>query len=108
VGGFGLGDRAKIPVSGGSSLLFDRSHHAPKVGIEKLQVMELPLPVESSITSIMDEAFNCKFSAFGSCHSWGHGAHSHIESRDTAISAVMMYSNNNEQTNFLNVENLLS
>ena len=26
----------------------------------------------------------------------------------TAISAVMRYSNNNEQTNFLNVENLLS
>jgi hypothetical protein len=37
--------------------------------------------------SIIDEAFNGKISAFGSYQSSGHGAHSHIESRDTAGSS---------------------
>jgi hypothetical protein len=40
VGGFGLGNRAKIPVSGGSSLLFDRSPKRSKVGIKKSEVLE--------------------------------------------------------------------
>jgi hypothetical protein len=40
VGGFGLGNRAKIPVSGGSSFLFDRSLKPLKVGMKKSEVLE--------------------------------------------------------------------
>jgi len=58
--------------------------------------MELSPAIESSITSdcsggndrsIVDEAFNGKISAFDQYHSSEHGAHSHIESIDTARSS---------------------
>ena len=82
LGGFGNGRRAPTPAVGGSSLPFVRSAKPPKTGMEKLQVLELSTDTGGS--SSMDGAFNGKFSASGSYHSSGHGAHSHIESIDTA------------------------
>ena len=76
MGGFGLGNRANIPVSGGSSLLLDRSPKRSKVGIKKSEVMELLSARKSSDT------LDCSSEVSGSYQSAGHGTHSQKESRD--------------------------
>jgi disks large protein 1 len=84
LGGFGLGKRANIPpVSGGSSLL-GRSHHAPKVGIKKSEVLELSSARKCSIT--LDGSSK---KAVGSYQSGGHGAHSMKESSDISSGLSM-------------------
>ena len=90
LGGLGFGKRAPTPAVGGSSLPFGRSHQASKVGMEKLQVMELSFAQiskrigSSSIEEISNVQETVSFVSFvsGSYHSSGHGAHSHIDVRD--------------------------